>query len=143
MCVPVEVYEFWTFRPCRRALESTPSSLVLEHGDLLVVDSPHNWSMCTVRSSNCKDLGLTSRSVGYRNTFHPVHLQALSVALDLRVRTVWSGQSAREKGEEMRFTTFWLMVLIFSDRGLFPSEALLVPSSVPTSLKRSCPLDCE
>ena len=69
----------------RRALGDVPSSITLDHGDLLIMDCQRNRSMHIARCLGCRALGLTLQIVGSHNTLRPVHQQAWWVVFSQRV----------------------------------------------------------
>ena len=58
-----------------RASGKVPSSIRLDHGDVLVMVWP-NRSMNIARCLGCRVLGLTLPTAGLHNTLRPVHWQA-------------------------------------------------------------------
>ena len=76
----------------RRASGNVPSSIRLDHGDVLVMDglAQSEYEHCT--ASGCRVLGLTLLTAGLHNTLRPVHKQAQWVVCSQRVRKVWSSQ---------------------------------------------------
>ena len=81
----------------RRVPGDLPSSITLDHGDLLVMDgsAQSEYAHRTVpglRCLGCRVLGLTLFIVGSHNTLRPVHKQAWWVVFSQRVRKVGSSQ---------------------------------------------------
>ena len=61
------------FKVRRRASGNFPSSIRLDHGDVLVMDGLANRSTNTARRLGCSVLGLTLPTAGWLNTLRPVH----------------------------------------------------------------------
>ena len=74
----------------RHTPSDVPSSITLDHGDLLVMDGLPNRSMNIARRLGCRVLGLTLLTAGLHNTLRPVHLQAWWVVFSQRVCTRFS-----------------------------------------------------
>ena len=98
----------------RRVPGDVPSSITLDHGDLL------GWSgaigVCTLHGVwAAKVLGLTLLTVGSHDTLRPVHLQAWLVVFSQRVRKVWSNQvPVGWEGGENKWSSSWGLVLLLS-----------------------------
>ena len=61
----------------RRVPGDVPSSITLNHGDLLVMGWFSAIGVCTSHGAlGCMVLGLTLLAAGLHNTLRPVHLQA-------------------------------------------------------------------
>ena len=72
----------------RRAPSDVPSSITLDHGDLLVWVVLRNRSMHIARCLGCRVLRLTLHTAGSQSTLRHVHLQASWVVFSPRVCNV-------------------------------------------------------
>ena len=89
------------FKVRRRAPGKVPSSIRLDHGDLLVMDGSAQSEYAHARCPGCRVLGLTLLIVGSHNTLRPVRLQAWWVVFSQRVCKVEQSRVPKgwEKGE--------------------------------------------
>ena len=69
-----------------------PSSITLDHGDLLVMDGSAQSEYVPRTVPGLQGPRLTSLTGGLHNTLRPVHSQVWWVVFSRRVRKVWSSK---------------------------------------------------